>query len=136
MTSRIFIAALCLFGCSLSQAATVPATVDAATRTQLIDRALKMISQHYVFPPVAAKIDVAIRAHQKRGDYDRVTSAEAFAELFSAHLLEVAHDGHLSMHHSDTVLPPDPGPNAAPDPNEAAAARFSNNGFDRVERRN
>jgi retinol-binding protein 3 len=59
----------------------------------------------------------------------------AFTKLVSAHLYEVAHDGHLSMRYSPQPLPPEPVTGAAPDDAaEAAEARFTNNGFDRIER--
>jgi hypothetical protein len=143
--SRLSLLLVCcaLLGCSSSAApATSPpvddAPIDAAMRAEVIDLALKKVAQHYLFPDVAAKMVAAVRAHQQHGDYDHTTSAVAFAELLSAHLFAIARDKHLSMRYWPAILPPDPAPGAPPDPAaqaaEAASARFSNNGFDRVER--
>jgi hypothetical protein len=123
--------------------AVVDTPLDGATRAQVIDTALQRIASHYVDLDVAAKLEAAIRAHQKHGDYDRVTSSVAFAKLFSAHLQETAHDVHLGIRYKPSVVPPDPPPDAKPDPAAASAAdaaerernRFDNGGFTRVERR-
>jgi hypothetical protein len=114
------------------------APVDASTRAQVIDSVLQMVAEHYVFRDVAAKLQAAVRAHQKRGDYDRVTSSTAFAELLTAHMFAIAHDGHLSVRYSRAPVPPDVPWGSAPAPEAAAAqqalVRFTNGGFDRVER--
>jgi hypothetical protein len=116
------------------------APLDAKTRDQVVDVALATIADHYVDPAVAASLAASVRAHQKRGDYDQLTSSRAFAKLLSAHFAEVAHDAHLSIKYSARLLPPDG--SASPDPAAAAAFeaaeqatnRYDNGGFDRVER--
>lgn len=116
--------------------------IDAATRAQVVDTAIKNITAHYVDPDVAAKLAASLRAHQAHGDYDHVTSSAAFAELLSAQFAEVAHDKHLSIRYKPNLVPPDPDPATKPDPAAAAAAeaaereanRYANYGFERVER--
>jgi hypothetical protein len=116
--------------------------IDAATRAQVIDRAIENITAHYVDPDVATKLVASLRAHQEHGDYDHVTSSAAFAELLTAHFAEVAHDKHLGIRYKPNLVPPDPDPAAKPDPAVAAAAeareresnRYTNGGFERVER--
>jgi Peptidase family S41/N-terminal domain of Peptidase_S41 in eukaryotic IRBP len=112
--------------------------IDAAKRAWLIDESLQRIERHYLFPAVAARISAAVRAHQRHGDYDGVTSAAAFADRLSAHFFEVAHDRHLSVRFSARTLPPRAPPGAAPptgaDTAEEASARFDNHGFVRAER--
>jgi hypothetical protein len=124
------------------KAAVPDAPIDAATRTQVIDTAIKNLAAHYVDLDVATKLAASLRAHQARGDYDHVTSSVAFGELLTAHFAEVAHDKHLSICFRPKLVPPDPDPGAKPDPAAVAAAeaaeheadRYTNCGFERVER--
>lgn len=126
-----------------SPGAALPDTpIDAATRAQVVDTAIRNITAHYVDPDVATKLAASLRAHQAHGDYDRVTGSAAFAALLTAHFAEVAHDEHLGIRYEPNLVPPDPDPAAKPDPAAATAAaaagreadRYSNGGFERVER--
>jgi hypothetical protein len=135
------VAALLLLACAPADtaaappAASAPPTLDPATRDRVIDTALAKIGQHYLVPAVATKIDAAVRAHQRRGDYDRAASGDELAKLLSAHLFDIAHDGHLSVRWSAAVLPPETTPYGPLDRAKAAEEdRFSNHGFERVER--
>ena len=63
---------------------TIPDTpagsIDAATRARVIDAAIAKINEFYVFPDVAKKMGLAVRARAKRGEYDAVTDGNAFAK--------------------------------------------------------
>ncbi len=74
-----------------------PATLDAQTRTEVIEAALKALNDSYVFPEVAQKMDAAIRARVQRKEYDAITDAGEFARALTAHLQEVSHDKHLRV---------------------------------------
>jgi hypothetical protein len=127
---------------SPAEPAVVDTPIDAATRAQVIDTAIKDIVAYYVDPDVAAKLAASLRAHQAHGDYDHVTSSAAFALLLTAHFAEVAHDKHLGIRYKPNLVPADPDPAAKPDPAAGAAAeaverearRYTNCGFERVER--
>ncbi len=84
--------------------------VDPATRGRVIDGAVASLNEFYVFPEVAKKMEQALRARQKKGEYDAVEDAEAFAELLRDHLRQVSHDKHLSVDFSPAVLPKDEAP--------------------------
>jgi hypothetical protein len=76
---RLVTAILLLFG-SLARAQPEPQpdmTIDAATRNLVIDRAVALLNEHYVFPGVAKEMAAAVRQHQKQGEYDSITSALA-----------------------------------------------------------
>jgi hypothetical protein len=137
-------AALCLLllGSRLLTAqAPAPAadqTVDAKTRGEIIDAALAALNEAYVYPEVAAKMEAAIRARQKRGEYDAVTSGRQFAQMLTDHLRDVSRDRHLSVTFNPQGPPPPPapppgGPTAPEDRQRIVAAR-QNFGFARVER--
>ena len=113
-------------------------TIDAATRTQVIEAALKRLNEQYVFPETAQKMEQAIRQRVDRKEYDNVTSAKEFAKLLTTHLQEISRDKHLHVDYFSEVLPP-----AAPDHDEPTAEerekyrqlnRRVNFGFDKVER--
>jgi len=84
--------------------------IDPATRTRVIHLAVVSLNEFYVFPETATRMEEAIRARQKKGEYDSVEDAEAFAELLTDHLQQVSHDKHLRVNFSPTVLPKDGAP--------------------------
>jgi len=84
--------------------------IDPATRARVIHGAVVSLNEFYVFPETATRMEEAIRARQKKGEYDAVEDAEAFAELLTDHLQQVSHDKHLRVNFSPTVLPKDGAP--------------------------
>ena len=109
--------------------------IDAATRTHVIDGAIAALNEFYVYPETAKKMEDALRARQKKGDYDAVTDADAFAMMLTDNLQEVSHDKHLRVNFSPRVLPKD---DAKRDPAEEARMRANmernNCAFEKVER--
>jgi hypothetical protein len=45
----------------------------------VIDGAVAKLNEFCVYPDAAKKMDEALRARQKKGEYDTVTDGEAFA---------------------------------------------------------
>src|SRR5215216_1814804 len=80
-------------------------TIDAATRTAVIEGALKNLNDYYVFPEVAKKMDQAIRERVGRKEYDQITSARALSQKLTEHFQEVSHDKHLRVGYSAEVIP-------------------------------
>src|SRR5947208_3860771 len=78
--------------------------IGPATRARVIDGAVASLNEFYVFPETAKKMEEALRARQKKGAYDAVEDAEAFAELLTDHLQQVSHDKHLRVNFSPAVL--------------------------------
>jgi len=109
--------------------------IDAATRTRVIDGAIAQLNEFYVFPETAKKMGDAIKARQKKGEYDSITDGDAFARMLTDNFQEVSHDKHLHVNFSPAPIPDRPaGP---PDANERARYRKDmermNCGFDKVE---
>ena len=88
-------------------AADMSMKIDPATRARVIDGAVASLNEFYVYPETAKKMEAALRARQKKGEYDAVEDAEAFAELLTDHLQQVSHDKHLRVNFSPAVLPKD-----------------------------
>jgi len=112
-------------------------TVDAATRRQVIDGVLARLTEAYVFPDTAVAMERAIRDRVRRGEYERITSAQALADSLTAHLQAVSQDRHLRVRYSDEPLPRlDAQPGRTPEMEARARAfgRQVNFGFERVER--
>ena len=115
-------------------AAVIGFDIDAATRRHVIDGAIALLDEFYVFPEVAKKMGIAVRGRAKRGEYDSVTDGDAFARLLAAHFQEVSHDKHIFVSFSPTQLPED----SAPPSREAIARqreamRDANCAFEKVE---
>ena len=81
--------------------------IDAATRARVIDAVVANLNEFYVFPETAKKMAEALRARQKRGEYDAVADGGAFAGLLTEHLQQVSHDKHLRVDFFPAVLPKD-----------------------------
>jgi retinol-binding protein 3 len=88
-------------------AADMDMKIDAATRARVIDGAVAALNELYVFPETAKKMEEALRARQKKGEYNAVEDADAFAELLTDHLQQVSRDKHLRVNFSPAVLPKD-----------------------------
>lgn len=86
-------------------AADMNRTLDAATRTRVLDAAVAKLTELYVFPDVAKQMSEALRARQQQGAYDAVTESRAFATLLTDDLRAVSHDRHLRVEFVPTVLP-------------------------------
>jgi retinol-binding protein 3 len=112
-------------------------TIDAATRTQVIDGILKRLNDSYVFPEVAKKMDLAIRARVDKKEYDQITSAKQFATQLTTDLQAVSNDKHLRVRYSHQAIP-ERGARREPTAEEREQRRreltWMNHGFAKVER--
>ncbi|HEX3761891.1 MAG TPA: S41 family peptidase [Kofleriaceae bacterium] len=112
--------------------------IDAATRAQVIDRALAALTRDYVFPEIAAKVATAIHDSARSARYDAITSAIQFADRLTADLQAISHDKHMRVAYSARPVP-DQSPHDGP-PTEAERARShamaqrTNAAFVKVER--
>ncbi len=109
--------------------------IDAATRTRVIDAAIASLNESYVFPEAAKKMEDAVRARQKKGEYDSITDGDDFAKTLTQNFQEVSHDKHLRVNFSAAKLPEMP---SGPPPADAVAQYHkqmerANCGFNKVE---
>lgn len=144
VTTRAFIA-FAAFVLATLQFATVACaqqeqqdlTIDAATRTQVIDGILKRLNDSYVFPETAKKMEDSIRQRVSNKEYDQVTSAKEFATRLTNDLQQVSHDKHLRVRYSYSSIP-ERGPRREPTAEEREQEKreltWMNHGFTKVER--
>ncbi len=109
--------------------------IDAAARAQVIDGAISKLDEFYVFPETAKKMEDAVRARQKKGDYDSITDGDDFAKMLTDNFQEVSHDKHLRVDFSAARMAEMP---SGPPPADAVAQYHKemervNCGFNKVE---
>jgi hypothetical protein len=112
-------------------------TLDAAQRQQIIDSTILELNKNYVFPEKAKKMEAALRLHQKRGDYNSVTSAKKLSDMLTQHLVAETNDKHLHVLYSAEALPPldaDKKPSPEQRAADLMAMKSGNFGVERVER--
>ena len=97
-------------------------TIDAATRTQVIDGILKRLNDSYVFPDVAKKMEQSIRERVEKKEYDQITSAKQFATTLTNDLQAVSKDKHLRVRYSHDAIP-ERGPRREPTAEEREKRR-------------
>jgi hypothetical protein len=109
--------------------------IDAATRARVIDGAIANLNESYVFPETAKKMEDAVRARQKKGEYDSIADGDDFAKALTENFQEVSHDKHLRVNFSAAKMPEMP---SGPPPADAVAQYHKemervNCGFNKVE---
>ena len=108
--------------------------VDADTRSHVIDGTISNLNEFYVSPELAKQMEEAIRARQKRGEYDTVTDGDILATMLTKQLQEVSHDKHLRVDFSPARMPEMP---AKPTADAIAQYRKQmekmNCGFEKIE---
>src|SRR5262249_25074545 len=80
-------------------------TITAATRSEVIEGALKGLNEGYVFPEVAQKMAEAIRERLEKKEYEEITSAAKLCDKLTADLREVSHDKHLRVIFTNETIP-------------------------------
>jgi len=108
--------------------------LDAPERSRVIDGVAKNLQESYVYPDLALKMEVAIRANQKRGDYEAITDPDAFASRLTKDLRAVSHDKHLGVNFSPVKLPPEGGgPSAEEQAEFRKMLERTNCSFEKIE---
>jgi retinol-binding protein 3 len=140
LMARVFIATVALVlaaGTAFAQMEQPDLTIDAATRTKVIDGVLKRLNDSYVFPEVAKKMETTIRERVSNKEYDQVTSAKEFAMKLTNDLQAVSNDKHLRVRYSHRAIP-ERGPRREPTAEEREQEKreltWMNHGFSKVER--
>ncbi|CAN5877888.1 S41 family peptidase [soil metagenome] len=112
-------------------------TIDAATRTQIIESISKRLDEAYVFPEVAKKMQESLRERVAKKEYDQITSARTFAETLTKDLQGVSKDKHLRVRYSHEPIPVRQRrrePNALEREEQRREMNWMNHGFNKVER--
>jgi hypothetical protein len=116
-------------------AAAMDKKLDSETRLRVLDAIVAKLTELYVFPDVAKKMEHALREHQKTGAYDAIIDARAFADLLTEQLQAVSHDRHLRVSFMPMPLPQgDPEPSAEDKARMREHMEKVNCGFEKAER--
>src|SRR5215217_4023071 len=138
----IRLAVLCVLALSVASVAVAQPeqpdlTIDAATRTQVVDGILKRLNDSYVFPETAKKMEQTIRERVAKKEYDQITSAKLLATTLTNDLQAVSNDKHLRVRYSHEAIP-ERGERREPTAEEREQRRrdltWMNHGFAKVER--
>jgi hypothetical protein len=71
--------------------------VDAAKKQAIVDEISTLLNKDYIFLETAKKVEDALRAKLKSGDFEKLTDAPSFAQAVSAVILEVSKDRHTGF---------------------------------------
>ncbi|MGA8594361.1 MAG: S41 family peptidase [Bryobacteraceae bacterium] len=85
--------------------APVNVTMDAAFRRRVIDGVNADLAEFYIDAALAKRMEEALDAHQKAGEYDSLTDGDAFAAQLTKDLRAVSHDGHLRVDFNPFKMP-------------------------------
>jgi hypothetical protein len=111
-----------------------PLPIDQATAAAVVKDVLKLLTDNYVFPDAAAKMNTAVSRRLENKEYARVKTGQELAKLLTAHLQEVSHDKHLRVDCSAGKLPPrGKGPSPQMRARMRAMQRRRNGGYRKVE---
>lgn len=122
---------------SATVAAPAPFTLDAATKSATLDSLISNLKERYIYPEVADKIAVAVKAWMSSSEYSTLSDPVVFATKVNDLLKKEVTDAHLRFRFSKDVLPVRKEA-SEPSPEEVKRYReevkFANAGFDKVER--
>ena len=112
--------------------------LSAADRRQVAEAFAARVESSYVLAEPAKKIAAAIRENVRKGEYDAITPASAFAERLVRDARAIQNDRHLRVSLSPQVIPADHDPSRPPSAAQkaeyAAEARRRNFGLAEVKR--
>jgi hypothetical protein len=83
----------------------VTVTVDAALRKRVIDGVDADLAEFYIDATVAKRMQDALEAHQRAGEYDSIIDGDAFAARLTKDLEAVSHDKHLRVNFNPFKMP-------------------------------
>jgi retinol-binding protein 3 len=71
--------------------------LDAAKKQAVIDEIATLFNKNYIFAETARKVEEALRAKLKAGDFDKASTAPDFARAVAAVVLDVSKDRHTGF---------------------------------------
>jgi hypothetical protein len=86
-------------GAVLAQAPAAPAApaVDAAAKQAVVDEIATLFNKNYIFAEAAKKLEDALKAKLKAGEFDKAATAPDFARAVAAVILDVTKDRHTGF---------------------------------------
>ena len=112
-------------------------TVDATTKSHVINQLVENLKKSYIFPKVALIAERAFGSKQSKSDYAKITSAREFAQKLTKDIYSISKDKHLRIRFSYNKLPVRrrvSQPTTAEIENRRLQMKQRNYGFDTVKR--
>jgi len=75
-------------------------TIDANIRKETVETLAREMETSYVYADKGAKVAVDLRARLKRGEYDKIDSARAFAKMLTEQIQAPTADKHLNVYYN------------------------------------
>lgn len=117
-----------------------PRPLSAADKAAAVDLLAQRLSDKYVYADEGKKMAASVRDHLRKGDYEKVATAEEFARLLTTHIQAAHPDKHLGIHYFLNAPPDRP----RPSPKQGVPAemrqrmtevgQYLNFSFEKVER--
>lgn len=111
----------------------VNVVLDATLRKRVINGIESDLTEYYVDAGVAAKMNEALDAHAKAGDYNSITDGNVFAQKLTSDLRAISHDGHLRVDFNPFKMPAAHEPTAEDRTRMREQMLGNNCAFDKVE---
>jgi hypothetical protein len=73
------------------------ATLDKEERGRVIDGAIKLLNEYYLYPDVARRVSAKLRTLQRQGAYAGITDGDIFAIRLSDDLVDLSGDKHVGV---------------------------------------
>lgn len=111
----------------------VNVVLDTALRHRVIDEIEGDLTGYYIDAGVAAKMNAALDAHVRAGDYNSITDGNVFAGRLTRDLRAISRDGHLRVDFSPFKMPAPHEPSAEDLARMRTQLLSDNCAFDKVE---
>ena len=72
-------------------------TLSEDAKAKIVERISLLLNESYVFPDVAKKVEVHLKARLKEGAFDTITRKRSFATVMTKELQTVSHDKHMRV---------------------------------------
>jgi retinol-binding protein 3 len=111
----------------------VNVVVDAALRKRVIEGVNADLNEFYIDAALAKQMGDVELAHEKSGDYDKISDGDAFAGQLTRDLQAVSHDKHLRVDFNPFKMPPQGKPTPEDEARFHHQMEHDNCAFDKVE---
>jgi C-terminal processing protease CtpA/Prc len=111
--------------------------IDGAIRAEVVETLAKEMAGRYVFADKGSQVADALRAAQKRGEFDKAASAQQLSQALTQFIQGPTQDKHLRVYYSERALPPRSAPttpSAEELDRQLAYMRAMNFGIEKIER--
>mgnify|MGYP000215186119 CR=1 FL=1 len=92
---------LFLSSCFLFLTGLTALSQEAFDKTNIVNRLANLMNENYVFPDKGKAMYDLIKSKLEKGQYEGISSAEAFAKQLDADLKSIIHDKHIRVKYDE-----------------------------------